>query len=186
MSLRASALSVTEPTALAPSGRFFNHPLSAVPIFRLLTSLLLALCLLFSSGCRRAYDIGDHVLVEWEGATYPGVIIDIPGPGKVKIHYDGYDEMWDEVVPRSRLKGRIEEGQEVPSPEAPAKVRRTAIEASKTNRFKMGDRVKVDWNGHYYPAVISGIVGPERYRIHYLSYGSEWDENVGRERIRGQ
>ena len=60
---------------------------------RILTVLLLALCL-FISGCRRAYDVGDKVLVEWEGLIYPGVIIDIPGPGKVKVHYDGYDELW--------------------------------------------------------------------------------------------
>ncbi|HHH10495.1 MAG TPA: hypothetical protein ENK23_00245, partial [Sorangium sp.] len=115
-----------------------------VQLVRLLATLWLALCLLVSSGCRRAYDVGDHVLIEWEGETYPGVIIDIPGPGKVKVHYDGYDELWDEVVPRSRLKGRIEEGQEVPAPQAPKKVRRTAVEAAKTNRFKIGDRVKVD------------------------------------------
>lgn len=152
-------------------------------LHRIFLAIIVCLALL-ASGCRRAYDVGDHVLVEWEGEQFPAMIIDIPGPGKVKVHYDGYDEMWDEVVARSRLKGRIEEGMEVPSPEPPAKVRRTAVEAAKTNRFKRSDRVKVDWHGHYYPAVIVGIVGPERYRVHYTGYGIEWDENVSRERIR--
>ena len=155
-------------------------------MLRLIATIMLALMLLSTSACRRAYDVGDHVLVEWEGEVYPAMIIDIPGPGKVKVHYDGYDEMWDEVVARSRLKGRIEEGTEIPSPEPPDKVRRTAVEAAKTNKFKIGDRVKVDWHGHFYPAVIIGIVGPEKYRIHYQGYGNEWDENVGRDRIRGQ
>lgn len=143
---------------------------------------VLVLLLLSSLGCNRAYDVGDHVLVEWEGDTYPAMIIEVPGPGKVKVHYDGYDEIWDEVIPRSRVKGRVEG--KPPTPEPPEKVRRTAVEAAKTNEHKIGERVKVEFHGHYYPAIIVGIVGPERYRIHYEGYGNEWDENVGRERIR--
>jgi hypothetical protein len=43
--------------------------------------------------------------------------------------------------------------------------------------------VKAEWHGFQYTAVIVGIVGPERYRIHYEGYGNEWDENVGRDRL---
>ncbi len=135
-------------------------------------------------GCSRGYDIGDHVLVEWESDVYPAMIIDVPGPGKIKVHYDGYDELWDEVVPRSRVKGRVEGIAAIP--EAPEKVRRTAVEAAKTNKFKIGDRVRAEWHAHTYNAVIVGIVGPGRYRLHYEGYGNEWDENVGRERLRSK
>lgn len=133
------------------------------------------------AGCSRSYDVGDHVLVDWEGNVYPAMIIEVPGPGKVKVHYDGYDEMWDEVIPRNRIKGPVEGNVAIPDP--PEKVRRTAVEAAKTNQHKIGDRVKVEWAGFFYPAVVVGVVGPERYRVHYEGYGSEWDENVGRERI---
>jgi hypothetical protein len=34
-----------------------------------------------------------------------------------------------------------------------------------------------------YPATITGIVGQERYRIHYDGYGNEWDDTVGLQRI---
>jgi len=150
---------------------------------RSLTTLIICLVLALP-GCSRPYDLGDHVLVQWEGDIYPAMIIDVPGPGKVRVHYDGYDEMWDETIPRSRLKGRVEGTVTIPDP--PEKVRRTAVEASKTNQFKIGDRVKAHWHNHYYSAVIVGIVGPERYRIHYEGYGNEWDENVGRERIQAK
>jgi hypothetical protein len=133
-------------------------------------------------GCKRAYDVGDHVLVEWEGKEYPAVIVEVPGPGKVKVHFDGFDEIWDEVVPRNRIKARVTG--KVPIPDPPDKVRRTALEAAKTNEHKIGDRVRVQWHGYDYPAVIVGIVGPERYRVHFEGYGSEWDQNVGRDRIR--
>ena len=135
------------------------------------------------AACTRAYDVGDHVLVEWEGKNYAGVITDGPGPGKIKVHYDGYDEMWDEVVPRARLKGRVE-GRLTSVPEPPEKVRRAAVEAAKSNKFKIGDRVTVEFHRHFYPSVIVGVVGPEKYRVHYEGYGNEWDENVGPERIR--
>lgn len=147
------------------------------------TQMLLVCAMLLgaAAGCSRSYDIGDRVMVQWEGKVYPAMIIEIPGPGKVKVHFDGYDQIWDEVVARSRIKGRVEGN--VPIPEPPDKVRRTAVAAAKTNQLKIGDRVKAHWHGHYYPAVIVGIVGPERYRVHYDGYGSEWDENVGGERL---
>jgi len=151
---------------------------------RFCTIGLLVWALLFGSGCDRPYDVGDHVLVEWEGSVYPAHITEVPGPGKVKVHYDGYDDIWDEVVPRSRVKGRVEGQVSIPDP--PEKVRRTAVNAAKTNQYKIGDRVKVEWHGTFYSAVIVGIVGPERYRVHYEGYGNEWDENVGRERIQAK
>ena len=135
------------------------------------------------AACQRSHDVGDHVLVEWEGDVYPAMIIEVPGPGKVKVHYDGFDELWDEVIPRNRIKGFVEGEVRIPDP--PEKVRRTAVEAAKTNEYKIGDRVKVDFQRSQYPAVVVGIVGPERYRVHYEGYGNEWDENVGRERIVG-
>jgi hypothetical protein len=148
-------------------------------MFRAAHVLLLA-CLALG-GCSRHYDVGDHVMVEWEKDVYPAMIIEVPGPGKVKVHYDGYDEMWDEVIQRNRIKDKVEGT--VPIPDPPEKVRRTAVEAAKTNQWRIGDRVKSEWHGFQYPAVIVGIVGPERYRIHYEGYGNEWDENVGRDRL---
>ena len=139
-------------------------------------ALLLAL-----PACKRSYGVGDHVLVEWEGNSYPAMIVEAPGPAKFKVHYDGYDPMWDEVIPRDRIKGLVE-GTLV-QPEPPAKVRAKAIQAAQTNVYKIGDRVRVEWHGQIYPAVVSGIVGQERYRIHYEGYGSEWDETVGLSRI---
>lgn len=144
-------------------------------------SLAVGLCLALAA-CKRAYDVGDRVLVEWEGKIYPAVITEVPVPGKVKVHYDGYDAMWDEVVARNRVRGFVEGPVTIPEP--PEKVRRTAVEAAKTNQHKIGDRVTVEWHNHYYPAVVVGVVGPERYRIHYEGYGNEWDENVGAERIK--
>jgi len=145
------------------------------------SALALSLTLLALAGCKRSYSVGDHVLVEWEGQNYPAHILEAQGPAKYKVHYDGYDSVWDEVVPRSRIKSMVE-GQMVP-PEPPAKVRAKAIQAAQTNVHKIGDRVRVEWHGQIYPAVITGIVGQERYRIHYEGYGNEWDEIVGLSRI---
>lgn len=134
-----------------------------------------------SPGCKRRYEVGDKVLVEWEKNTYPAVILETNGPTKIKVHYEGYDPIWDEVVPRDRIKG-FNEGN-APHPEPPPKVRAKALQAAQTNVYKIGDRVRVEWHGTMYPAVIVGIVGQERYRIHFEGYGDEWDDTVGLNRI---
>jgi hypothetical protein len=132
-------------------------------------------------GCKRPYSVGDHVYVEWEGNEYPAVIIAATSPTKYKVHYDGYDDIWDEVVPRDRIKSLVE-GQ-VKNPEPPAKVRAKALQAADKNRYKINDRVRVEWHGQLYMATIMGIVGQEKYRVRYDGYGPEWDETVGLSRI---
>jgi hypothetical protein len=148
-----------------------------------IAALLVALAL-GTGGCKRHFAVGDHVLVEWEGNVYPAMILESVSPTKYKVHYDGYDPVWDEVVPRDRVRGVVEGN--VVHPEPPAKVRAKALQAAQTNVYKIGDRVRVEWHGQMYPAVITGIVGQERYRIHYEGYGPEWDETVGLSRIQAK
>jgi hypothetical protein len=152
--------------------------MSAARRFHLIALLV---ALLSAGGCKRTYSVGDKVLVEWEGNVYPAVIIEATGPSRYKVHYDGYDTIWDETVTRDRIRG-IAEGR-VPAPEPPAKVRAKAIQAAQTNVHKIGDRVRVEWHGQIYPAVIIAIVGHEKYQIHYEGYGDEWNETVGLSRI---
>ncbi|HEY4117612.1 MAG TPA: hypothetical protein VGM56_07145 [Byssovorax sp.] len=151
---------------------------------RLVPSLLLAVVLVSSSACKHAYDVGDHVWVEWEkDKKYPGVILPNPqNRGKYRIHFDGYDAIWDEEVTRDRIKGLVE-GTPESVPEPPEKVRTKAMQAAQTNLYKIGDQVRVEWHGTMYAARVTGIVGQERYRVHYDGYGSEWDETVGLPRI---
>jgi len=109
------------------------------------------------------------------------VIIEATGPSKYKVHYDGYDNIWDDTITRDRIRGPAEG--KVIAPEPPAKVRAKAIQAAQTNVHKIGDRVRVEWHGQIYPAVIIAIVGHEKYQIHYEGYGDEWNETVGLSRI---
>lgn len=133
------------------------------------------------AACKPNYAVGDHVMVEWEGNDYPGYVIEAQGPSKFKIHYDGYDTVWDEIVLRDRIK-RLVQGPVV-APEPPAKVRAKAIKAAQFNQYKMGDHVRVEWHGQIYAATITGIVGQEKYRVNYDGYGPEWAEIVGLSRI---
>ena len=153
----------------------------ATPTTMLRTLVLAVFAAGALGGCKQSYTVGDHVLVDWEGKEYPASIIHVAGPAKFKVHFDGYDSVWDEDVTRDRIKGPVDKA--VVPPEPPAKVRAKAIQAAKTNVYKIGARVRVEWHGQTYPAVIDGIVGQERYRITYEGYGHEWDEIVGLSRI---
>jgi hypothetical protein len=148
---------------------------------------LLGLVLAFGGplgACSRSYQVGDEVMVEWEGKEYPAVILSQESAAKFKVHFEGYEDSWDEVVPKSRVKGP-KTGDE-PRVEPPTKVRAKALEAAKTNTYKVGDHVRVEWHGKYYPATVVEIMGKEQYRVHYEGYGPEWDENVGLARVQGR
>jgi hypothetical protein len=49
-----------------------------------------------------------------------------------------------------------------------------------------GDHVLVDWRGGEYPAVIVGVEGASRFRVHYDGFSEDWDETVPATRIRGR
>ena len=133
------------------------------------------------NACKPSYAVGDHVMVQWEEGIYPAVIKEAPGPAKFKVHYDGYSDIWDEQIHRDRIKGIVDGTVVAPAP--PAKVRAKALQAAQSNRYKLNDRVRVEWHGQIYPATITGIVGQEQYRVRYEGYGPEWDEIVGLSRI---
>jgi len=140
---------------------------------RLVSFLLTVLTLI---GCSRSHRVGDEVMVEWEGKEYPAVIVSADA-AKFKVHYKDYDDIWDESVLKSRVKG-FAKGNEA-RPEPPTKVRQKAVEAAQTNTYRVGDSVRVEWSdGRYYPAQIIDVVGKEHYRVHFDGYGKEWDLNV--------
>lgn len=49
------------------------------------------------------FKVGDAVEVNWKGAWYKASVMAVKG-GKTKIHYDGYDNSWDEWVGLSRIR----------------------------------------------------------------------------------
>ncbi len=141
---------------------------------------------LLASGCTQSYRVGDRVLVEWDGGKdpYPASILQLEAPGRYRVHFEGYESIWDESVPTMRIKGKVT-GHVVPPP-PPAKVVRARPGAnSKTpvSTFKQGDHVKVEWKGPFYSATILEVLGNERYRIHYDGYDDNWNETVDISRI---
>ncbi len=149
------------------------------------------------AGCRRAHQVGDHVLVEWRGGEYPAVIVGVEGPAKFHVHYDGFGEDWDETIPATRIRGKLStapgaapiatpQAKSHPKPGATASVSATASASAAPllpNVYRLGDHVRVEWHGSIYPATIISVLGDDRYRVHYEGLGNEWDEDVPMNRI---
>ncbi len=137
------------------------------------------------AACSKSYRVGDRVLVDWDGADYPASVVAVEGPARYKVHYEGYEPIWDESVPLLRIRRKIHDTDRIQVPPPPAKVRARMTAGNKQSQsaFKVGDRVKVDWKGSYYPAVIMLVLGSERYRVHYEGYDANWEENVDGTRI---
>lgn len=49
---------------------------------------------------------GAAVSVKWKGSWYPAHVIGVLGGGRYRIHYDGYDNSWDENVGPGRIRAR--------------------------------------------------------------------------------
>lgn len=49
------------------------------------------------------YKEGDRVRVTWRGSVYRATVIEVVSPTEFKVHYEGHEDAWDEVVPVSRI-----------------------------------------------------------------------------------
>lgn len=49
------------------------------------------------------YKEGDRVRVKWRGSVYRAMVLEVVSPGEFKVHYEGHEEAWDEVIPVSRI-----------------------------------------------------------------------------------
>jgi hypothetical protein len=48
--------------------------------------------------------VGSSVLAEWYGLWWRAKVVSIESEDDIRIHYVGWDDQWDETVPRSRLQ----------------------------------------------------------------------------------
>ena len=146
-------------------------------------SVVLALLLV---ACSREPRVGDPVLVERKGTDHPAIIVAVLGPSKYRVHYIGYSDEWDETIPGTRLRGRLEgpiPTNIVPQRGGPGS-NPSKSSATRPSFYREGDRVRVEWHRSVYSATILEVLEGERYRVRYDGYGSEWDEVVGLDRIR--
>lgn len=155
---------------------------------RIIPKLSRVLLLAALTACSREPRVGDQVLVERKGAEHPAVIVAVQGPSKFRVHYVGYSDEWDETVPGTRLRGRLTGP--IPTNIVPQRGGPGASAAPASSAppsfYRVGDRVRVEWQRSIYNATIVEVLGSERYRVRYDGYGNEWDEDIGLDRIRRQ
>ncbi len=49
--------------------------------------------------------VGDRIRVRWRGSTYNAIVAGILAHDRVLVHYEGFENAWDEVVPTDRIDG---------------------------------------------------------------------------------
>ena len=106
-----------------------------------------------------AHATGDALFVEWGGSWWKATAITPLPDGRTVIHYDGWNEDYDEVAKPKRIRTAL-------NPTTPT----------------AGDALFVEWEGSWWPATVLKV-SKGGYRIHYTGYGPEWDEDVTMARI---
>lgn len=123
-----------------------------------LTLLLTAVMMLplFANAQR----VNEKVQIESNGAWYDGKILKVEG-NKYFVTYEGWSDSWDEWVGIERLKGYAAAS----APVAPGV----------TGKFKVGDRVEVEYGMVPEPATIIEV-GENKYHIKYDNslFKSKW------------
>jgi hypothetical protein len=109
---------------------------------------------------------GDKLLVEWKQGWYPAAIIDGPDDKKqCKVHYDGYDDSWNEFVTAERMRRKM----------ATASVKLWCVK---------GNKIMVEWKQKFYAAtVLEGPNDKQQCKIHYDGWDANWDEFIGSDRV---
>jgi hypothetical protein len=58
-----------------------------------------------TASAEAGYKVGDKLTVDWKGQAYPATVLEVVAKDRYKIHYEGYESNWDEVVGPARIKG---------------------------------------------------------------------------------
>jgi hypothetical protein len=49
------------------------------------------------------YKVGDRVKVKWRGTVYAATVLSVVSADQYRVHYDGHEAAWDEVVKVGRI-----------------------------------------------------------------------------------
>ena len=52
---------------------------------------------------RAAYKKGDKIKVTWRNSVYSATVLGVDEGGALRIHYDGYEDAWDETISQDRI-----------------------------------------------------------------------------------
>lgn len=142
---------------------------------------------LIASGCRENLRIGDHVLVDYDGSSCPGYVIDRKSETRLRVHFDfeGYD--WQDDVSVDRVLGKVQGATQPCSlPDrlrATLGLRATPTSQARPSQYQVGDRVRVRWRQSIYPATITGVRAADTVVVHYHGHEDVWDEAINIDRI---
>lgn len=122
------------------------------------TITLITLLVLFSLQVA-AQKVNEKVQVDYNGSWHDATILKVnAAEGQYYITYDGWSDSWDEWVTKDRLKGY-----------------EVAPEKSPLTKFKVGDKVEVEYGMIPAPATVVDV-GENKYHIKFDNklYGDKW------------
>ena len=150
---------------------------------------VLGVILLLLVACSQGYRVGERVVVEAGGEEYAAFVTEITGRARYRVHYQGYDERWDEEVTADRIHGKLGPNDPAPEPTRAPHAPQASGEKSKTKQagaprpYKVGDKVRVTWRHSKYSATVLQVLSVDELLVRYDGHEAAWDEVVRTNRI---
>lgn len=116
--------------------------------------------------------------VRWGTRWYPATRLRTVWGPYTLVRFDGYGPEWDSIMHERDVRAREDRSlppwQNAAQPEAlPA-----------DHVVRRGDALMGEWHGSWYPVHVLRARGAAGARIRYDGFGSEWDEEMTRARLR--
>lgn len=116
--------------------------------------------------------------VRWGTSWYPATRLRTVWGPYTLVRFDGYGAEWDSIMHERDVRPRDERS----LPPWQSEVAPAPLPAEHVVR--RGDALMGEWRGSWYPVHVLRVRSATHARIRYDGFGSEWDEDMSRARLR--
>lgn len=119
----------------------------------------------------------------------PVTVLSEQADGKIKIHWDGYSDSWDEGKSRSDLRietatlNKLLAGESIATNEAPSPAPSDAGVELDPGQLRPGQKLEAQWGNRWLPVTVKRVL-PGGVEIHWDGYQDSFDETLPLSKLR--
>jgi len=137
-------------------------------------------------GTEMTLKVGMPIEAEWGNKWWPAQVVQLMANNQVKIHYEGWTDASDEVLPRTRLRLATVGTPIAEHTSNPVGTLRSESvgNVKPDTTIKKGQRLETYWGSKWWDAHVVEVLPDGSVKVHYEGWSDNFDETVPRDRLR--